>query len=508
MNSKRYLKNTIAAALLQIVTIVSGLVIPIIILQTYGSTLNGLMNSIKQFINYLTLVEAGLSTVSIAALYKPISNNNIDEVNGVVSATRVFYNKTGIIFSSLVVLTSMIYPYFLNSQVNNIYTMCMVLVIGLSGTMEYFIIGKYRVLLTADQRGYVITNAQTFGIIMNTMATIILVKMNYGLIAVQFISGIIYLMRAILIKIYVHRNYKNINFKATPNNESLSQRWDALVHQIAAMVVFNTDILLLTIFATLPEVSVYTIYRIIFTAISSLISIFNNGIGPALGNMLNEGSGRFKKVYMVFENVHYMLLAFVYSVTFILYIPFLKIYTSGITDANYIRPTVMVLFVVAEVMNQIRIPANTLVNVKGLFKETKNRAALEAVINLVISLLLVRQFGIVGVLIGTICSYVYRTFDFIIYTSRKILKRSCWVSIRIIVTNVAISGLAISICKKIFFINASTYLQWIIYAVQVCVIIGIILIGGNYILNRENFLDIYKIFVRRVKSILKKINFI
>ena len=399
MNSKRYLKNTIAAALLQIITIVSGLVIPIIILQTYGSTLNGLMNSIKQFINYLTLVEAGLSTVSIAALYKPLSNNDIDEINGVVSASRIFYNKTGIIFSSLVLLTSMIYPYFINSQVDNIYTMCMVLIIGLSGTMEYFIIGKYRVLLTADQRGYVITNAQTFGLIMNTLATIILVKMNYGLIAVQFISGIIYLMRAILIKIYVDRNYKNINFKALPNNKSLSQRWDALVHQIAAMVVFNTDILLLTIFSTLPEVSVYTIYRIIFTAISSLISIFTTGIGPALGNMLNDGSEKFKKVYMIFENIHYMLLAFVYSATFILYIPFLKIYTSGVTDENYIRPIVMILFLVAEVMNQIRIPANTLVNVKGLFKDTKNRAILEAAINLIVSFMLVRKFGIIGVLI-------------------------------------------------------------------------------------------------------------
>lgn len=504
MNGKRYLKNTMSAIVLQIITIISGLIIPIIVLQAYGSTLNGLMNSIKQFIGYLTLVEAGISTVSIAALYKPISTDNKLEVDGIVSASRVFYNKVGVMFSLLVVLTAIIFPYFLNSQVDSIYTRSMILVIGLSGTMEYFFVGKYRVLLTADQKGYIITNAQIFGVIMNTIATIILIKLNYGLIAVQFISGIIYLMRAILIKRYIEKEYKNVNFYATPNIQALSQRGDALIHQIASMVVFNTDILLLTLFSTLSEVSVYSVYRIIFTAISSLVSTLTNGLGPALGNMINDSNDKFLNTYRVFENIHYMLLAFVYSVTFILYIPFLKIYTANITDANYIRPSIMVLFLIAEVMNQIRIPANILVNVKGLFKDTKNRAVLEATINLLVSLLLVKKLGIVGVLIGTICSYSYRTFDFIVYTSKKILNSSSWISIKIIVINISLSIVAITVCKELFCIDAITYLQWVKYAIKVSIVIGCILISGNYIFNHKQVKEIKKSIYNKIKYIIKK----
>lgn len=504
MNGKRYLKNTLSAALLQIITIISGLIIPIIILQAYGSILNGLMNSIKQFIGYLTLVEAGVATVSIAALYKPISTHNKAEIDEILSATRIFYNRTGIIFSLLVGLTAIVFPYFVNFQVDNIYTMCMVLVIGLSGTMEYFIIGKYRVLLTADQRGYIITNAQTFGLIINTISTVVLIKLNFGLITVQLVSGIIYLMRAILIKIYIEKNYKNVNFKAKPNNNALSQRWDALIHQIAAMIVFNTDILLLTLFSTLSEVSVYSVYRIIFTAISSMISIFSNGLGPALGNMLDGSCDKLKKTYRIFENGHYILLAFVYSATFILYIPFLRIYTVNITDSNYIRPSIMILFLIAEVMNQIRIPANILVNVKGLFKDTKNRAVLEASINLVVSLLLVKKFGIEGVLIGTICSYAYRTFDFIVYTSKKILNNFSWISIKVIIINIGISIIAVIICQKIFLVNVTTYFQWIICAIEVSTVIGVILIVGNYVLNHQNLKQIEKIIIRKVKSYRSK----
>ena len=70
--------------------------------------------------------------------------------------------------------------------------------------------------------------------------------------------------------------------------------------------------------------------------------------------------------------------------------PFIKIYTAGIEDANYIRPWLAILFVIVGVANTIRIPANTLVNAAGHFRETKNRAIMEALINLVVSLVFVQ----------------------------------------------------------------------------------------------------------------------
>lgn len=504
MKGKRYIKNTISSAFLQVVTMISGLILPIIILQAYGSTLNGLMNSIKQFISYLTLVEAGLAAVSITSLYKPIAEHNIEEINGILSSSRIFYNKTGTIFSSLVVLMSMIFPYIVQSQVNNVYTILMVLVIGISGTLEYFIIGKYRVLLTADQRGYVITNVQAIGLILNTIATIILIDLKYDLIIVQLISGIIYLMRAIIIKFYVNRVYKDIEFKAKPNNKALGQRWDALVHQIAAMIVFNTDIALLTFFRTLQEVSIYATYRMIFTAIGSLVGIFGAGIAPLLGNLMNESKSKFIQIYNIFENFHFIVLAFIYSATYMLYIPFITIYTRNVVDANYISYGIMLLFIIGEVLNQLRSPANTLVNINGLFKATKNKAILESVINLVVSLLLVNRLGIEGVLIGTICSYVYRTLDFIIYSSRKILNRSSWVSFKIILCNILMSIISILICKNFIYIKADGYFQWIIYAIIISIIVAIIIIVGNIIFNYNNVNLMYKFVKDKVKQLRKK----
>ena len=63
--------NMIFSIVLQIVTIISGFIIPRQILLAFGSEVNGLVNSITQFLNYISLIEGGLGSVIMTALYQP-----------------------------------------------------------------------------------------------------------------------------------------------------------------------------------------------------------------------------------------------------------------------------------------------------------------------------------------------------------------------------------------------------------------------------------------------------
>mgnify|MGYP003308041153 CR=1 FL=1 len=100
-------------------------------------------------------------------------------------------------------------------------------------------------------------------------------------------------------------------------------------------------------------------------------------------------------------------------------IPFIKIYTAGITDANYIRREIVILFTVMGLLNCLRTPSATMINAKGHYNETKNRALIEMTICLIAQALLVTKLGIVGVLIGTIMAYLYRTLDVILYGNKN-----------------------------------------------------------------------------------------
>ena len=83
--------NWLSSFGLQIITAISGLILPRIIIPTYGSSINGLIASISQFISYMTLLEAGVGSVFRASLYKPLYQNDFQHVSGIINEQKRFY---------------------------------------------------------------------------------------------------------------------------------------------------------------------------------------------------------------------------------------------------------------------------------------------------------------------------------------------------------------------------------------------------------------------------------
>ena len=138
------LKNLICNVLLQVVTAISGLILPRLYLQIYGSALNGMVSSATQFMSYLSLVEAGISAASIVGLYTPLSQKDQTAVNEILSATKQFYTRTGIAYALLVFILAAIYPYLVNGQVDYSVSRWIILILSASNLVDYIFLGKYR----------------------------------------------------------------------------------------------------------------------------------------------------------------------------------------------------------------------------------------------------------------------------------------------------------------------------------------------------------------------------
>ena len=59
--------NGIVTVLMQVITMLCGLILPRLILSTFGSDVNGLVTSITQFLSFITLLDGGLGGVIRAA---------------------------------------------------------------------------------------------------------------------------------------------------------------------------------------------------------------------------------------------------------------------------------------------------------------------------------------------------------------------------------------------------------------------------------------------------------
>ena len=101
MKNKATLLNMISGMVLQFFTLVSGFILPKIILTCFGSEVNGLVSSLNQFLSYITLVEGGITGVIIANLYKPIVEQDNNKISSVLVTADRFYKKIGALSSAI-----------------------------------------------------------------------------------------------------------------------------------------------------------------------------------------------------------------------------------------------------------------------------------------------------------------------------------------------------------------------------------------------------------------------
>lgn len=505
MRNKQAFKNLWGNLLLQIIVAVSGLVLPRFFLNQYGSTVNGMINSVSQFLTYLNLVEAGISSAAIVELYGPLNENDTRAINSVLSALQKFYYKSGGAYIILLTVMTVVYPFFVASQIDSLSTRILILILAASNLVDFFFIGKYRVLLTADQRGYVIFLTQAAATLVNMGVSIALIKLGCSFLLVKGVATGLYIARFAFVYIYAKRKYGYMNFKTPFEKGLLKQRWAALLHQIVGVIVNNTDIVILTLFmgaTSLQEVSVYTTYNMVAVALTSLLSVFSNGITSSFGSLIFSNDKKaLKNAFSNYEYFYMIVLFCIYTCCAVLLLPFVKIYTAEVTDGvQYVRQNIAFLFVILGLVQNIRIPSLTMICAAGHFKETQGRAILEAVINIVVSLALIKPLGMAGILFGTVVSYSYRSLDCILYNNKYLVNGTLVLSLRRIARNVGVSLVTVFAVHKFLSPDPQSLLGWLVWAVITALISGVLIVTVNAAVEPSQLKQLFE----RGKSALKR----
>lgn len=476
MRTRQALKNALTSMLLQLATAISGIIVPRFFTAAYGSSVNGLVSSIGQFITYMGLVEAGVSAASIVALYRPLAEKDQAGINGIISAAKRFYLRSGTIFVILDAILITAYPFIVKNEITDVtFIRLMILILSLSGIVDYFILGKYRVLLTADQKNYIISLVQIAGIVILTAASVILIKAGASALTVKAAAAAVYVLRCLAIVLYVKKNYPELDLNAEPAKEAVNQKGAALLHQVVGMICNNTDMILLTLLLAadaLAMVSVYSVYALVGFALINLFLALSNGVCASFGQVMSVGDrDALKRSFGVYELFCFILVFAAYACMAVLLYPFIKLYSADFEDAGrYISWGLVGLFTACGLVQSIRIPGLTMIMAAGHYRQTRSRAVAEAVINLGVSLALIFRFGIYGVVFGTCVSYLYRSTDTILYNAKYFLngtlKRTFIRLLRNLVTAAVLVYLGIRFVPR----DMSGWGSWIITAV-ICTLI-------------------------------------
>lgn len=419
--------NVFYGLLGQVVTICLGIIIPRLVLISYGSEVNGLLNSVTQIFMYFSLFEAGVGVASLQALYAPVANESKEEIQGIMVATHQFYRKTGILYAVAVVGLAFVYPFCVKTEISYWMIVGIILFGGLGNCLNFLYQGKYKILMQAEGYSYVSTNITTIINILTNVVKTILLLLDFDVLAVQFSFFVISVLQMFLYYLYVRRRYGWIDLKGKPNREALSQKGATLLHQVSSMVFSNTDVLLLTLLTqNLKIVSIYTMYNMIITMVTTMIQQVSSGFDFRLGQMYNTDRKQYFLLHHIFEIAYLVLVFSAMTVVYIFLLPFMRLYTAGVSDINYINKNYPLFFVMVPLLTYGRTAVSNIVNYAGHFKKTQWRAVAESVINIVVSIFGIWKFGILGALLGTIIASLYRTNDMIFYAYKHLIKDTPW----------------------------------------------------------------------------------
>lgn len=502
--TKKVVLNSSIAIVGQIVSLICSFILPRLILTHFGSAYNGITSSISQFIECVVLLRAGVGGVTRAALYKPLAEGDNEAISGIVNATQNFMRKVAYIFAAGLVVLACVYPFAVSDEFDWFFSFSLVLILGISTFAQNYFGITYQILIQSDQKNYIYSIVSIFSTVLNTIIASTLILLGAGIHIVKLGSAIAFSLNPILLNLYVKRKYR-LDPAIKPNTKAISQRWDAFAQQVAAFINNNTDLVILTLFTNLKEVSVYTVYYMIANRLKTLVLTLTTGIEASFGNVLAKGEFNvLQKSFKIYELLIFSVSTFVFTCTMILIEPFIMVYTFGVNDVNYSRVVFGMLMCVNQFLFCIRLPYQMLTDAIGHFKQTRNGAIFEAVMNICLSIILVIKYGIIGVTIGTLCALLFRTFQYAIYSSRVVLKRNIGVMIKLLFVSIC-EGLC-SVCIMNFFKRIkliptiNSYFNWILFAICTALVTTIVIIMGSVIFYYNDF----KSLLIKMKSIVRK----
>ena len=232
-----------------------------------------------------------------------------------------------------------------------------------------------------------------------------------------------------------------------------------------------------------------------------IVSMFYDSISPGFGDMIARNEKKkLNEVFSAAESLFFTFITIVFTCTFVLITPFVEVYTSGITDVDYIRPVFGYLIVTAALFSVVRNPYSSVTLAAGHYKQTRNGAIVECLVNLLVSIVFVINFGLVGVAIGTVIAMFIRTCEFIYHSSKYILGRSVLIPIRKIILMTIEMLMIIGIASILPLSLNDDFLGWLVEAAIVFGLACVICLPINVLLFRDDFNNIGTVFRRALEN--------
>ena len=405
------IKTSFFGALKSALDILFGFAYRTVFINTLGADYLGLNGLFTNILQVLSLAELGITTAIVYRFYEPISNNDVSKVGKLMNYLKKVYRYiAAFIFIAGVLLTPFIKSFINDSStIPNDVNIYVIYLLFLLNTVSSYLFVYRQTILSADQRGYIQSVTGIFLIFIKYLVQIILLYITRDY-TVTLVAGIVItLICNIIVSCWTSTKYKEVfDVKELLDDESkkeiISDTKAVMFHKVGATVKLSTDSIILSKFVSLVSAGIYSNYSMIISGLQALIGQVLGSFVSSVGNAHVELTK--EKNYEIYKKLLFIDLwisSVTVTCTYLLINDFIKIWIGK----KYIFDKITLIMLCVQfyiiISRQINI---SYTNGCGLFNRDKYRPLIEAFLNLVLSIIGVKMWGIVGVFIGTVVSSV------------------------------------------------------------------------------------------------------
>lgn len=505
MRTSNSIKNTITALLVSFCSAFLGIISQSLFLKILNIEYLGINGLFSNIITMLGIAELGIGNAIIVNLYKPVYEQNIEKIKALMRFYKRAYNIVALIVLAIGLSLTPFLKYIVGDVSININLTAIYLLFVFSTVSSYLLIYK-RTILIAHQKNYILNVIEIFYLIIYNILQIIILYITENYYLYLAIKIICQLIENIIVSIYANRKYKYLKEKECNKLDKQTEKniftkmKSLFFHKIATFIVKGTDNIIISTFLGVSTVGLYSNYHTIINSVSSLFSRMMTSTTASVGNLLVEKNN--EKTYKTFKKIRFLnfwIATFSSSCLLNIMQNFISVWIGKkyLLD-NY----VLYILVLNYFFNLMKYCYSIFKDAAGIWQEDKWIPLIESIMNIIISIILVKFLGLSGVFLGTfISSLVMWCYSYPKFVHKKLFKKNYNEYIKDNIKYFFIFTLVISLSYFIsLLVKTEKLLINLLFTILVSTIIPNILIMLIFY-NTEEF----KYFIKLTKNILKKI---
>ena len=412
MRSKKVLINSIFGMAGYAILMLSNFITRSVFVDQLGLSMAGVDTTFKNFLQVLSLAELGLSTGLLYKLYKPIEEKNNREIKRVLNFYKQAYKVIASVFMGGAVVLAFVVNFFIEDTDKSPLYISFLFILYAGDTVASYLFANRKALIVADQNNYLVNRNDAFIALITLISQVTLLYLTKSFIVYAVVKIVCRLIGASLIGNKFKKMYPEIakdKSKETitgDERKSLIKNMSAMLcHRIGGVSVTATGSAITSKMLGTVQAGIYGNYTIITTALMQLVTQVFNGVTASFGNIITVESKetiykRFKLLYFF----NYLIFSFFTVSVGVIVQPFMMLWMHGDPNSLFQNRTVVLLLCYFYIFG-IRRVVLMAKDSAGLFRQDQWFAILEAVLNIVMSVVFVLWFKSVdGILLANILS--------------------------------------------------------------------------------------------------------